>query len=385
MTRNKAIVFIITTLTLCIILLSIVGCVKSEPENNYLLGDGKSMPLYTLCLLDDGYIYFDLRDKSDVPYYRYYFEDDRTIELGRVPRYMLSGNSEALIDNIYYFFVGVFNENQEFMNVLYAINLEENTFYPVMTDTEHVFIESCSYKNRYIVALLGSSDGNNVYTSYLSLFDTQTKQFINKSEAFSFDEITRADGRSVGGFCTFKDYIYVFVNDTLLDDSVDGDGFIHNDVIHVYDFDFNLVQVIGLGEAHDALTKYWSVKMKVLDNNLIYVRNFSRYSVIGIIEDDLIKPLLLNDGDDRMDIDMSDYGLNEPPILFARYTNNIFTIDTKTQSVNKIELDIKDGFHIIYMMTSDENSVLILMGENGYESITYYVPNEKLSELEFGY
>lgn len=243
------------------VLLFITGCSLGEdadiPQTEY----PKALPEASLdgisAVLDDSIIY-SVFNEQNIDYFRFCYDTNEIVKIGAVEKYILGQGYEVLIGDYLYFYAtqaeseaAVFL-NDEYTNILYAINLADNSLNVISENTEYLpGAFTCACGNDLAVAQSKRNPDGSV-TSFLEIIDTGTYERKAKSEEFVYAEenITESDGgylldakgQNITIISTFQNKVYAQIYDA------DHDSFL----IKEYDDELNLLRTI---DANAALEK----------------------------------------------------------------------------------------------------------------------------------
>ena len=324
-----------------------------------------------VAMVDGGVIYFTFSNNYtggyDCTFYRYYIEEDRSVEIGKINDFVISGRSSALVNNILYFYVGV-KVKDAIVNNLYGINLTEDTMSVYTQDTysQHAFT-IFSYQDSLITL-----KGNDIeYESNLSsstffetydVADNTMETLIEKKMDYR-----KKQGKIFLSFCCDDAYIYA-----LLYDAVSGS------ILNIYDNKFNLIKSINIDNIKDILQA--PITEMAVMGEYIYIYNYSNQTVIGKLLDNRIEPLLQ---DSNVELS-NERSINDPNsyVFYKRLTNKCYVLDSKKGEITTIPLQIKNDFTITYALAEKDKMIVILSSENN-DRMMYYVNKTNLGETVF--
>jgi len=310
---------------------------------------------------------------SGVTFFRYYFKDGRTVEIGGIPFFYGSGRNNAVWTgrSLYYSCVG--GENAECERSLYEIDLVSNKLVPVSQDAPALSIYN--YKNM----ILSADDGT------IRLFDADTGKYTAESAVFSGDRKSRTGG-FIGDICVSGEHIYALIAEEVSSGAQPGgavsiEGYsVEYKCINVYDGELNLARVIELDGVReqfaDSVGDSSGAKMfgsMSVFGDFIFISDNKGRGYLWTVEDDEAAPLFTEEWLRAA----SGFGLAEPPMLFALNSDRIFIIDAVERGVKEIELDLKKGAVIGDIRMTDTASLIYLSEHDpkigGYKQYRVYV------------
>jgi len=325
-----------------------------------------------IALQDDSIIYMEFKD-SDSIFYRHSIVENTTIEIGVIPNFVISAGFAILSGESLYNQITVRGNdpkvNYGFKNVLYKIDLDKNSLSQITSDTEYLPAAYIyPYKNK-ILSLYAKRSSNH-FTAFMTVFDINKKQFTSKSKDYVLDENSYKGNRIVN-CCTSGELIYALTIESSVDVNSQSTVNANNHTtIKVLNEAFELINEIELGEDVLALIANSRVGTMRVFGDFIFMRNYSGNGLIGLIENNSIKTLLI---DPELDMAVNP-NQQELPRFFKRHTNKYYTIDEQNKCINEMELEIKEGYSILSMLSSGEYSYVHLTNYD-LERLVLYIPN----------
>jgi len=322
--------------------------IRTDIFNDTVKANNQFLPKYIVD--EDSFIFFYIDDHDinrSMVYCRQYIKSNKSIEIGRIPKYAFTSsiNSVVRINDSIYLHISVYDvKNSWFKNVIYEIDINQNTLNEVFIDSEHQPITTIYEYKGNIISLLNKRTDDMYYTS-INFFDIDKKKYIQKSNEYTFNE-KESIGCAIVTCCTYKDYIYAFIEERTKDS-------VHYS-IKVFDEYFTYIKSISISNIEEYITKSLVNQMVVIEN-FIYLRNFSATTLIGKIIDNAVMPLvkeqaiIVTDG-----ISL----INKSPYFFIEGTDKYFFIDFDNNSLISKSLNIDKNYYINFISTNDHVSLL---------------------------
>ncbi len=369
--RKKSI--ILSSVAGLILLLSIFIIAISDSNSPAGMGNNEiqSVPadfddiLSYRALIDDSFIYLSV-DGSTATYYRHYINDNKKVVLGTVDNFCLSTKNTVLIDDTLYVYVSVFeSDNGDTSNVLLGINLSEN--------------ETNSYKNadnslaglltyqfdEGIITLKNVVNEENI-TTYLDIFDVNSKSW--KQENTNVVDKNTYIGSAIFGLYGNEEAVYV-----LHDECLGGQGNV-NTTLKVYDTNMNEIQTINIAnDLRDYILSSRIQEMAVF-GNYIYTQNTSNYSLLGKIEGNNIEPIIK---ERNLSLALNQTSPNTP-FFYVRRSNKCYILDTETETITPIDLQIGNEY-TIHCILANEKNILLKCYSDDKTDYMYYLKRDNLS------
>ena len=362
------------------IIIAIPGCGRSAhaPENT-MLNDIPAVDCYAT-LLDDSFIYFTFTSSNAISIYRHFF-DGKTILIGTIEDYVFNLGLFTVTNNHVYFYVttaisaeSVF-ENNTYKNNIYSVELKSNSFELVYSESECLPGALLHSTDKYLVSRQSERDENNVLSTYIELYDLETAAVVNSSKVFCLD-----DSRNVGEYminiCTDNGFIYALVDTRYEDGSNEA-------LLYKYDIDFNVVSAIDMKNISDYILKARVGNMNI-NNDIVYMKNYSGDAFIGRIIENSIVPLIK-----QQYLEVAVNYFDDVPLYYQRTGSTLYQFDFSTSELQKITLQTSNDFIIKNVLINGNNSLITMFTyETSYfdkkEDKVYYVNRDNIASLVYG-
>jgi hypothetical protein len=316
-------------------------------------------------LLDDSFIYLSV-DRNTATYYRHYINDNKIVVLGTVENFYL-GTNTVLIDNTLYFYASVLeSDNGDTSNVLFSINLSENKMNSYKNDDNSLAGLLAYQFDGNIITLKNVVDEENI-TTYLDIFDVNSKSW--KQENINVVDSNTYIGSAIFGLYSNKEALYV-----LHDECLGGQGNV-NTTLKVYDSNINEIQTINIAnDLRDYILSSRIQEMAVF-GNYIYTQNTSNYSLLGKIEGNTIEPIIK---ERNLSLNLNQTSTNTP-FFYVRRSNKCYILDTETETITPIDLQIGNEHTIKCILANEKNILLICYSNDNKTDYMYYLKRDNLS------
>jgi len=363
---------------------------SSEPI--YGLINPKESFIDPIALLNDSVIYTATMEiktdenelgsyNEEITYYRHYFGDDKAVKIGSVDNYAVGSGQVFMIGNTLYSLIttaqsaeSIFEQN-DYGNMIVVIDLETNTLtYQVFNPNGERYLPEMlirKYNDELLILrnLIGDMRDASTTTSFIQVFDLIKNISVRESEKVLYTMETDT-GFTIDEISVYNDKIYVWQTEsngefwTPQSESYEGIS-----TLSVYNIKLEKIGEIDLSGIPDSFVLAGRFKLTFWDD-FIHIYNYNRgYGLIGIIENNKIKPLLIEQ-------DLRAATTNYPatnPVFFKALSNKIFTVDKDTKEVkehefyveplkterhtmpNGIEQDVEIGYVIQYIVQNNEN------------------------------
>ena len=124
----------------------------------------------------------------------------------------------------------------------------------------------------------------------------------------------------------------------------------------IYDEDYKINEVFSIDSVHDYIMSSRVNQLRV-ENDYVFMSNYSNRSILGRIENGEIIPIL-----QQQELEIA--GKSDYLVLFTRGTNLILLLDLDTGVVNQISIPLDDDYSIKCVL-SDNNKVLVVLKKDG--------------------
>ena len=315
--------------------------------------------------IDDSFIYLSV-DRNTATYYRHYINDNKIVVLGTVENFYL-GTNTVLIDNTLYFYASVLeSDNGDTSNVLFSINLSENKMNSYKNDDNSLAGLLAYQFDGNIITLKNVVDEENI-TTYLDIFDVNSKSW--KQENINVVDSNTYIGSAIFGLYSNKEALYV-----LHDECLGGQGNV-NTTLKVYDSNINEIQTINIAnDLRDYILSSRIQEMAVF-GNYIYTQNTSNYSLLGKIEGNTIEPIIK---ERNLSLNLNQTSTNTP-FFYVRRSNKCYILDTETETITPIDLQIGNEHTIKCILANEKNILLICYSNDNKTDYMYYLKRDNLS------
>ena len=319
---------------------------EEEPLHKAQLIDF-DMDVYEPLLYRNGYIlYSDFSSSTDISFYQKEVESGLVYTIGTIESFVMRARGTAVIDRKYYLYLTV-TEGDTLTNKLVCIDLEQNTLSILASDTlPHYGVFVFEAENQLLTIRTYEAEG--IIHSYIEAYDVDSADFkiVFETEFFPSD----SKGSILYTLCYDSEKIYAIV-----DERQGGEEKVCL-VIWVLDANsYTVLERFDLGEHHDYLAGARIGVIKVLGNN-IFVRNFSSNTVIGVIHEKVIEPLVL-----AKNIDFSPCIPNtDNPLFFVRDSNRCYQLNQNEGGLYQCDLNLPEGYSILSLFQDGDTAVIRL-------------------------
>lgn len=357
--KRRKFIYISTLILLCFCFSMLFSGCKENPINasvpDYATGDSY------LSLVDDSYI-FMIMDNGQATYYRQFLSDNRLLELGKIDDFSISTKDSVLFDNCI-FFVASTQHSNEMKTSLYKIDLNSNTLSELTSDALCSFdAYPFLYQNNIAILKYYYEDTNiRSCVDVYNLSDGTTNTILSKN----------IDSETLDGSIILRAYSQDNEIATLTDLGQGENPPITN--IEFFNSNSHLMRTVSIENIKSYIMESRVYQMKTFDN-YIYMSNYSNYSILGVIENGEISPLL-----QERYLELA--GGTTNIIFFLRGGNSIFILDSESEDIEEIDLDFNENFVIRTALSNDNGVLLVLRSQENNDESVHYFSLDQLSAM----
>lgn len=311
--------------------------------------DKKIVVSYLYFQENDSVIYV-AQEKERPVYYRYYFNENKRIEIGEISNLYIYTNTTVEKDGWLYFIVSVLEEDGKAKNKLCGIHLSDNTLHDISEcdDNSLPGLNIYSYDDK-IVTLKNIVNEDNTITTFLDMYDFDLKKWIpgEKKVWRSFNE----EGEAFYVFYADEKQLYV------IEDEYASKEAKSRRMLSIYNPNDHEKEAIDLsGEILDYTRSGRLIQLSV-DDNLLYMKNTSDYGFVAKIENNRFVTMI-----DKQKyltkVWVNNHSQNEKNMYYIRRSDKLFFYDAETDSFQDIHIDLKKN-ESIHVAMVDGNSLFL--------------------------
>jgi hypothetical protein len=320
--------------------------------------------LSNMALIDGSLIYFGV-DGTVAKYYRHYIDDNKTVLVGTIDNFYLSGRGTAIIDDKLYFYACVILNTHETSNDLFCIDLSDNTLKKYEKDDESLGGIPTLEFNKKVLTLKNEVSGD-IITTFIDEFDVESKTW-NKQIINTYQKSNNL-GSAIYSVYGNDEALYV-----LYDECLGGNG---NTIkkLKIYDKDMKEVRSLDIDRTKFGDVFRFRIMEMAVFGDYIYIYNVSNYAVLGKIGETSITPIIF-----ERDLEVAPGQIDSMnPLFFVRYTNKCYSLEAETGEITQIDAQIGNDYSIMYML-SDMNDIAVLFYADDKPYYMYYLERARLN------
>ena len=322
---------------------------------NYASGDTY------IAMTADSYIFMQM-DSGKTTYYRQYLYEDNCIEIGEIDNFFLSTKGSAVVGQSV-FFIAVVIVDEQLKTLLYEIDLTKNSLSAVVSDYACNFdAYTFAYKD-YVAIAKYYYESDNI-RSCIDLYDPISKKIKTVLTA-NIDNVNLI-GSIFLKACSDGENIYVLTDV--------GNGLGQNPTTNIVEYDstFKPVRSLSIEKVHDYIMESRVYEMTI-ENNYIFLSNYSNNSVICKLKKDEVIPII-----QQQDLEIVERATDV--LLYVRGSGSLFMLEPTTAQIKKIETELKNNFVIKCLLACD-NKVLMIMKADGAPDYIVLTNIKKIEKL----
>ena len=330
--------------------------------------------------IDNGIIYSKWSNNREsaaaMEYYRYNYNDNKSIFLGEINGWSLQTQETAFINNHVYFFASTGDvasyDNRELK--LMDINLERDVMSEVFSEKSG--FPYCTIEKRNNCVLMAKVNKNG---SSVEEYSPQTGQ-IKKLKSVEYDD-EKNIGEAIRSISVDEENNTISL--LVLENNIDTSPTLS---IETYDYDFKLLNKRDISSIFsDENEIIQGVMSFECNDSYFYYENFSVTRYLGLFKNNTIDPINIIDET----FEMSRETVKDNFKLFYQFgdsNKSLYLFDTNECRLSKSTLKTEDERYYIINMSKNKNDLAILLeykDPNSGEKLDTVLYNIGLSELVF--
>ena len=330
--------------------------------------------------IDNGIIYSKWSNNREsaaaMEYYRYNYNDNKSIYLGEINGWSLQTQETAYINNHVYFFASTGDvasyDNRELK--LMDINVEQGVMSEVFS--EKGGFPYCTIEKRNDSVLMAKVNKNG---SSVEEYNPQTGK-IQKLKSVEYDD-EKNIGEAIRSISVDEENNTISL--LVLENEIETSPTLS---IETYDYDFNLMKKRDISSVFsDENEIIQGVMSFECNDSYFYYENFSVTRYLGLFKNNTIDPINIIDET----FEMSRETVKDNFKLFYQFgdsNKSLYLFDTNECRLSKSTLKTEDERYYIINMSKNKNDLAILLeykDPNSGEKLDTVLYNIGLSELVF--
>lgn len=330
--------------------------------------------------IDNGIIYSKWSNNREsaaaMEYYRYNYNDNKSIYLGEINGWSLQTQETAYINNHVYFFASTGDvasyDNRELK--LMDINVEQGVMSEVFSEKGGFPYCTIEKRNDSVLMAKVNKDGSSVEE-----YNPQTGK-IQKLKSVEYDD-EKNIGEAIRSISVDEENNTISL--LILENEIEISPTLS---IETYDYDFNLMKKRDISSVFsDENEIIQGVMSFECNDSYFYYENFSVTRYLGLFKNNTIDPINVIDET----FEMSRETVKDNFKLFYQFGNSnksLYLFDTNECRLSKSTLKTEDERYYIINMSKNKNDLAILLeykDPNSGEKLDTVLYNIGLSELVF--
>lgn len=330
--------------------------------------------------IDNGIIYSKWSNNREsaaaMEYYRYNYNDNKSIYLGEINEWSLQTQETAYINNHVYFFASTGDvasyDNRELK--LMDINVEQGVMSEVFSEKGGFPYCTIEKRNDSVLMAKVNKDGSSVEE-----YNPQTGK-IQKLKSVEYDD-EKNIGEAIRSISVDEENNTISL--LILENEIEISPTLS---IETYDYDFNLMKKRDISSVFsDENEIIQGVMSFECNDSYFYYENFSVTRYLGLFKNNTIDPINVIDET----FEMSRETVKDNFKLFYQFGNSnksLYLFDTNECRLSKSTLKTEDERYYIINMSKNKNDLAILLeykDPNSGEKLDTVLYNIGLSELVF--
>lgn len=312
-------------------------------------------------------LYMEMENTA-AEFFIYNFQTGEKQRIGNVSNFALKGRSNVIIDDILYFYISTYSDN-DMKNVLYAVDFSAKEMTPISENLYSQKLIPVVEMNNQIIALQGNilSDGSTDTFLETITEDGDCEQInmdSNKSSSLTF---TRAE-RSIIYIDSDDEYLYI------LERVIDNSNTQYFLLKYEYDLDFICVGTTDITSIFHDFEITDNIGAFYAFDNYFCITDYSGISIICKYTDKEIETLLC-----EANLEYVPNSNNKTPyeFFYLRNTNDIYRLNKQTGALEIQNYSTENEQSIIRCVLAYDNMLMITkrsLSETDTEEKLYLLP-----------
>ncbi|MCL1806355.1 MAG: hypothetical protein FWG31_01505 [Oscillospiraceae bacterium] len=346
-----------------ILLAFTAGCGETvsyiEKESTRLLPLSKPNDYNSLIAQTDDSLILLKYEEGAAVYYRYYFDTDKKIRIGKVENHFVSTANTAYIDDTLYFFVTKREEGAG-VNYLYSIDLTNNKLTLEYSEKRFQTFNYMIVRDEKIIVFKGDlSDDGQTAVSYLEEYDPKTKK---QTVLLVFDiDFTQSARKTIRNIDSYNNFFYLLVEE------FENEKYEH--FIYIYDSHLEYIEKIDLSNISEIFTSPPG-DLKVFEDYL-YISNFSNRAFWVKLHE--IPSAQDNEILHEFNIAKELVAYDQSILFFQRNTSTIYLMDKDSGVLKSAEFPyVPDGYYISYVTRDSKDNITVYLLSEENQRLLYH-------------
>lgn len=343
--RKKIIFFVIWLIVINIIVLYTL---KNKPQ---IVNIGDLNDYTPIAIIDNKLVYSYIQEDDSLAIGYYDIETNTEADLVNIENFYISSGIPTVIEESVYFPVTLKTNEHRILK----IDLNDNSVEVLISEYNSNLYDSISSMNKKIYILSSNMEDNNSQINFIKSYDTITEEIkvlIQKESN---------QGKYINLFsCNNENLYFMYSNDK-------------NVVIDAYNSNGKKVKTLHFDDEIREKILTDSIAQFYYFNDFIYLRTYSDYGIIGKVENDFVKKLMILP---KLRIAYNCSNINGLYyVFFIRESNELFILNLQSGKFNIKNLALSSNESIRNIVSDGSNLCISVLDENINE---YYKTKKNL-------